>query len=430
MIEQQSRVWRAATAVAVASWAVTTASGAAAQDWNQWRGPGRDGKLTAAATAPAERWLGKPVRNWKVEVGEGHASPLAVGDAAYVFAREGENEVARCLDLATGKERWRDAYPAPYTMNPAARGHGKGPKSTPVHADGRLYTFGISGTLSCLDAKSGKVLWRKEFSGQHKATSPDFGTALSPVVEKGLLIAHVGGKGDGALTAFDAKTGEARWRWTGDGPAYASPVVVTLGGVRQIVTQTQTMCVGLDAATGKLLWSLPFTTAFEQNSITPVVVGDTIVFAGMRQPTFAVRTRKSGAEWSAEKIWQTPEATFYMSTPVASNGKLYGMSERRGGQMFTLDAATGKVLWSGEGRIGDNASVWDAGSLLLTFTTGADLIVYRKEGDTLVEAARATVADSPVWASPAIARGGRILVKDLSSLALWTLPPAAKAVSR
>jgi len=127
-------------------------------DWPQWRGPNRDGRLIGFIV-PA-RWPARLARKWKVEVGEGHASPLVVQNSAYIFARTNENESARRLDLATGREIWRDAYPAPYTMNPAAQGHGKGPKSTPVYADGSLYTLGIGGILSCLDAASGRVRWR------------------------------------------------------------------------------------------------------------------------------------------------------------------------------------------------------------------------------------------------------------------------------
>ena len=390
-----------------------------AQDWPQWRGPNRDGRLVGSV-APA-RWPATLKRAWKVEVGIGHSSPLIVGDAVYVFARQGENEVARRLAAATGKEIWRDSYPAPYEMNPAARGHGKGPKSTPVYADGNLYTLGISGVLSCLDAQTGKARWRHDFASRYKQTSPVFGTAMSPVADRGLVIAHVGGENDGALTAFDAKTGATRWRWAGDGPAYASPIVVTLGGVRQIVTQTQRRCVGVAVDTGTLLWSLPFTTSYDQNSVTPVAAGDRLIFAGMRQPTFAVRVRKNGAAWSAEKVWETRDVTMYMSTPVASGTRLYGMSERRSGQMFCLDVATGKLLWNGEGRMGDNASIWEAGPNVLALTTGADLIVYRKAGDALAEAARYEVADSATWASPAASRG-RILVKDETTLASWNLP--------
>lgn len=398
---------------------------AAAQDWPQWRGPNRDGKIPAAS-APA-KWPEKLERKWRVTVGEGHASPLIVGDAAFVFAREGESEIVRRLELATGRETWRAEYPAPYEMNPAAQGHGKGPKSTPVFADGRLFTFGISGILSAWDAKTGKRIWRRDFGTEHKQTSPTFGTAMSPVVDRGLLIAHVGGQDDGALTAFDVRTGQARWRWTGDGPAYSSPVLVTLGGVRQVVTQTQKQCIGLDAGSGKLLWSVPFTTPYEQNSVTPVAVGgDRIVFAGLQKPTFAAAVKKSGGDaWTAEKLWDAPEAMMYMSTPVLSGNRLYGMSARRSGQMYALDIADGKMLWTGEGRTGENAAVYEAGSFLLALTTGADLIVFRKgDSGALTEAARYTVAETPTWASPAIA-GNRILIKDVNTLALWTIPQQA-----
>jgi outer membrane protein assembly factor BamB len=217
--------------------ALLTCVPAAAQDWNQWRGPNRDGVVAAAALPAAWPDALKPA--WKLTVGAGHASPIVVGNTVIVFARQDEREVVSCLDLATGKVVWQDGYEAPYTMNRAATAHGKGPKSTPVVANGRLYTLGITEILSCYDVATGKLNWRKTFADQFKATSPDFGTAMSPLVDRGLLIVHVGTSGQGALTAFDAATGEVKWRWTGDGPAYVSPIVVDLGGARQVVTQTQ-----------------------------------------------------------------------------------------------------------------------------------------------------------------------------------------------
>ncbi len=385
-------------------------------DWNQWRGPNRDGKVGGFQLPnPLPKQL---VRKWKVEVGTGHSSPLVVGNHVFIFARQDDNEVVRCLELTTGKEVWKQSYPAPYEMNPAARGHGKGPKSTPVWSGGLLGTLGISGILSCVDTRTGKVVWRREFSRSFKTTSPLYGAAMSPVVDNGLLIVHVGGHDDGALMAFDVKTGATRWRWTGDGPAYASPIIVTLGGLRQVVTQTQTMCVGVSAQNGQLLWSVPFKTAYDQNAVTPVAVGDMVVFGGTRQPTFALRVRNSGNQWRAEKVWETTGATFYLSTPVASGNRLYGMSEKQGGQMCSIDAASGKVEWTGDARLGANAAIFDAGSALLVLTTNANLHVFQKNGAALAEIARYQVADSPTWASPAFA-GNRVLIKDATSLTLW-----------
>lgn len=391
---------------------------AGAADWNQWRGPNRDGSIVGFQ-APS-KWPSQLKKGWSVAVGIGHASPLIVGESAFVFARDGEKEIVRRLALTTGKEEWRYSYAAPYEMDPAARGHGKGPKATPTYAEGRLFTFGISGILCCLDAKTGKLLWRKDFASQFEKTAPQFGTAASPLVVGERVIAHVGGKDKGALTAFEVKTGKVRWQWTGDGPSYASPILLTVGGVKQIVTQTQKMCIGIAPESGKLLWSLPFTTPYEQNSISPVAVGDVVVFGGVQQPTFACRIRKNGAGWEASKLWQTRDVTLYMSTPVAVGAKLYGMSERRSGQLFSLDAATGKTLWTNAGRVGDNAAVFAAGNAVLALTTGAELFVLQRSGDTLIEAVRYRVASSPTWASPAV-EGKRILIKDETNLTLWEL---------
>jgi outer membrane protein assembly factor BamB len=208
-----------------------------AQDWNQWRGPNRD--AVVASFTPPSTWPDKLNSIWKVQVGVGHSSPVVAGKRVFVHSRKDENEVVSCFDLDSGKQLWADSYPTPYTMNPAAVAHGKGPKSTPVVSDGKLFTLGISGILSCYDSATGKLLWRREFSKTEKSISPLYGTAMSPMVDRGLLIAHVGGNDSGTLAAFDAKNGETRWSWSGDGPGYASPIVFENSGTRQIVTQTQ-----------------------------------------------------------------------------------------------------------------------------------------------------------------------------------------------
>src|SRR4030095_8456981 len=197
-----------------------------AQDWPQWRGPNRDGNVAGAAAS----WPKDLQEEWKVTVGTGHASPVVVDKKIYVFARQGEEETLLCLDAATGKELWRSSQPIAFKMHEAATAHGRGPKSTPVVSGGKVFTLGISGVLSAHDAKTGQVKWRHEFSKQYPNTYPLYGTAMSPMVDNGLLIAHVGGQDKGALTAFDAETGAVKWTNDTDGPAYASPILVTLAG--------------------------------------------------------------------------------------------------------------------------------------------------------------------------------------------------------
>jgi outer membrane protein assembly factor BamB len=390
----------------------------AAQDSPQWRGPQRDG--TVAGFRAPRTWPRELKQHWKIQVGEGHSTPVIVGGRVYLMTRQGEQEVVAAFDLATGKQIWKNAYAVAYQMNPAATAHGKGPKSTPVVAAGNLYTLGITGVLSCYDATSGRLKWRKDFAGQFKQTSPHFGTAMSPVVDRGLLIAHVGGHDQGALTAFDANTGAVKWTWTGDGPAYASPIVAEFGGVRQIITQSQANLIGVAASTGALLWKIPFTTEYDQNSVTPTVFGDLVIMSGINKGVTAYRPVKKGAVWAADQVWQNKEVSMYMNSPVLLGNLLFGLSHRNKGQYFCLDAASGKTLWTGDGRQGENAAMLLAGDLILSLTNDADLTVLPATAKLPQHVAKYRVADSPTWAHPVVS-GNRILVKDVQWLALWSL---------
>ena len=357
---------------------------------------------------------------WKAPVGIGYASPIVSGQRVFTFARNGENEVASSLDLATGKVVWTQSYPAPYALNSAAAGHGKGPKSTPVVHQGRLYTLGISGILSAFDAASGRPLWRKDFAGQFRDAAPIYGTAMSPTVADGLLIAHVGGENDGALVAFGAEKGDVRWTWKGDGPGYASPVVADIAGVRQVITQTQKQLVGLSLGKGELLWSLPFTTPYDQNAVTPVVSGDTVIYSGLGQGLRAARLTRVGAKWTLAPAWQNDEVSLYMSSPVLDGGRVFGFSHKNKGQFFAVDAATGKTLWLSEGRQGENAAVLVAGDALLMLTNDGELIVAKKDAKAFAPIATYTVAESGTWAHPALV-GTTLLVKDHEQLTQWRI---------
>jgi outer membrane protein assembly factor BamB len=389
-----------------------------AQDWPQWRGPHRDGVL--AGFSEPKIWPEKLKPIWKVNVGVGHSSPVVAGGRIFLHSRQDEEEVVSYFDLSNGKRIWKESYSVPYTMNPAAVAHGKGPKSTPVVSEGRLYTLGITGILSCFDIKAGRLLWRKEFSKEFKETSPLFGTSMSPLVDRGLLIVNIGGHDHGALTAFDAQTGEVKWTCKGDGPGHASPIVVDLGGTRQAVTQTQNHLVGVDVSNGKLLWSIPFTTEYDQNIVTPVLYQQTLIYSGVFKETAAIRVAKKGDGWATEKVWANPGVSMYMNSPVVSGDLLYGFSHRNKGQFFCLDARTGATLWTSEGRYGENAAIVNAPEVLFLLTNDAQLMIARKNAKKFDPVRRYTVADSPTWAHPVVV-GNRVLIKDASTLALLGL---------
>ncbi|HST20644.1 MAG TPA: PQQ-binding-like beta-propeller repeat protein [Blastocatellia bacterium] len=389
-----------------------------AQEWPGWRGSNRDGAVLSFSAPKA--WPDQLKVKWKMPVGIGHSSPVVAGRAVYVFSRQDEQEVVSAIDLDSGKLLWKDSYATPYTMNPAAASHGKGPKSTPVLQGGKLYTLGISGILSCYDTRTGKLAWRKEFSKQFKATSPFYGTAMSPIVDNGLLIAHVGGHDAGALMAFNAETGELKWSWKGDGPGYASPIAVELNGLRQIVTQTQKFIVGISASNGELIWQIPFETEYSQNSVTPVAYKNTLIFSGIDKGTMAVKIIKRDGKWTTEQVWQNSQVSMYMNSPVINGDYLFGLSHKRKGQFFCLDARTGETLWTSEGREGENAAMLSAGETLFLLTNDAELIVAKNNAKRFETLKKYTVAASPTWAHPAII-GNRILIKDASTLALLSV---------
>ena len=404
----------AAAALAAMLAAGAFAPAAAAQDWTQWRGPNRDG-VAAAFDVPSS-WPDALRKQWTVEVGSGYATPLLVGDRLYLFVRQGDDEVMLALDPATGEEIWRSGYPAPFEMNPATNPHGPGPKSTPAYADGRLFTLGMTGAVSAFDTDGGELLWQVPGT----PVEPLYHTAMSPVVDGDVVIFHVGGHDDGALTAFDTATGDVRWSWSGDGPAYGSPHVMEIEGVRQVVTYTQANVVGVDVRTGALLWRRPFTTEYDTTSQTPVRYGDLLLQTGRGGGITAYRVLREGDAWTTEDVWQTSEVALHMTNGVVTDGVLFGLSYLNSGQYFGLDLETGEVLWTGSPRQAENASILRSGRTLLSLQDDAELLVVSASRTGLDVVASYEVADSVTWTQPTLV-GNRLYVKDISTLTLWTL---------
>jgi outer membrane protein assembly factor BamB len=385
-------------------------------DWPQWRGANRDGGTSTFR--PPAKWPETLTMKWRQDVGEGYSTPVVVGDTVYAFGRQagGDNEVVTAFAANTGKQLWQARYPAPYTVVKAAAGHGMGPKATPAYADGRLFTFGISGILTALDAKSGKILWQKPAP----AEGPTFTTSQSPMVDRGLLIVHVGGAKGGALTAFDPATGNPKWQWTGDGPSYGSPIVAELGGVRQVVTFTLDNLVGVSAETGEQLWIRPFKAPSQVNAGTPIVYRDMVIVSGQDAGITAFRVSRQGGKWVTENVWENDALFYRLSNSVIVGNALFGLSPQNRGQFFFIDAATGKTLWTGEPRAADNAAVAKSGNLLLVLKTDGQLIVADGSNTSALTPIRTyKVAEPPTWGAPSFS-GNRIFVKDATGVSMWT----------
>jgi outer membrane protein assembly factor BamB len=406
---------RALTAFAVLALVTTVGAQNPGPDWPQWRGPNRDGAV-ASFTAP-KVWPEQLTQQWKVEVGLGYATPILIGPRLYMFSRQAENEVMSALDAASGKTIWQTGYPAPFTMQKAASRHGPGPKSTPVFSAGRLYAIGMTGVVTAFDATSGKQIWQKPGS----SVVPMYTShAFSPLVERGTVIFHVGGHDSGALTAYDLDTGDLRWEWKGDGPGYGSPVIAEFDGTRQVVTITQTKVVGVDAATGALLWERPFTSPSVNNAMTPLVYGRTVIVANNTVPTTALTVSRQGSQWVAETVWENAEIPMRMSNGVIVQDMLFSLSPRNMGEYFSADAKTGKALWTSEMRQAANAAIIRAGAVVFSLEDDGELVVFQGSPTSFEVLRRYKVADQETWTQPVIS-GNRIFVKDVSTLALWTL---------
>jgi outer membrane protein assembly factor BamB len=384
-----------------------TASCVAAQDWPQWRGPNRDNKVIGF-TEP-KTWPKELTQKWKVNVGLGDASPVLVGDKIYVFTRQGDDEVTLCLNAKDGTEIWHDKYAA-QAVGGSARAH-PGPRCSPAAADGKICTLGVGGVLSCLDAEKGTVVWRKE-----SKSWPRFFASSSPIIVEGNCIAQLGKESDGSIVAYDLAGGGEKWKWSGAGPAYASPVLLNIDGKNQVVALTDNSVVGLAAADGKLLWQIAFKARY--NSVTPIVDGQTVVYAGEGSGTVAVKVEKMGGDFAAKELWSKKDGPGKYNTPMLKDGLLFGITGGR--NFYCMKAETGEVLWTDSTKRGECGAVLDAGSVLLALSSDSQLIVFKPSDKGYEELAKYKVADSPTWGVPIIA-GNRVFVKDHDSLILWTM---------
>jgi len=451
-------------------------SRAMAQDWPQWRGPNRDGKTTGFKV-PAT-WPATLTKQWDVVVGNGVASPSLFGDRLYVISREGENEVVRCLDAATGNDVWKDSYPsAPATGPGSGGGRFIGARSTPTVADGRVVTLGVNGLLSCYDAASGAVKWREdEFVGQ----VPGFFASSSPIVVDGMCIAQLGAGGGegarpgdiiGAMVAYDLATGDEKWRAANGSPAYSSPVSMNVDGMKVVVALSETNLVAINTANGKVVWQIPYTQG-RYNAATPIVDGQTLIFAGPGSGMTAVTLAKEGDAFTESEAWRYTDSSVIFNTPVLKDGALYGISTRD--EIFAVNAehvtgwtapvgapaGVGRLAPAaeptvfaqqpgegrgrgaarggqgrGRGRRGGGrsrrpggggerpgyGSIVDVGSVMLALTPGADLVVFRPNADEYTEVARYKVSEDGDAYSHPIPSGNRIYIKDRDSVSMWTV---------
>ncbi len=390
---------------------VALAAGAAAQDWPQFLGPARTGVY--AGPPLAETWgADGPRVLWRKTIGAGFSGPVVVQGRVILFHRLANEEIVDAIDARTGAAQWRYAYPTAYRDD---FGFDEGPRAVPVVADGVVYTFGAEGQLHAIDLAKGTRLWSVDTKQRFEVPKGFFGSAGSPLVEEGRVLANVGGPKAG-IVAFEAKTGKVLWTATDAGASYSSPIGATINGRRYAIFLTRAGLAGLDPATGEVLFQRPWRAriAASVNAATPVVVGDLIFISAQYGPGAGV-LRLEGS--TLTPLWTSDDAlSNHYATSVHRDGILYGFHGRQEfGQSFrAIELRTGKVRWSEE-RFGAG-TVTLAGDRLVILRENGELVLAAASPDGFKPLARARILPGAVRAYPALSDGVLFARNDSNTL--------------
>jgi len=384
-------------------------------DWPQWRGPHRDGiwRETGIVTSIPEHGL--PVK-WRTRVLNGWSGPAVVAGRVFVtdhnYKSNPEVERVLCFDARSGKQLWLYEYPCPY----GNMEYGNGPRATPTIHDGLVYALGTMGHFTCLEAETGAVRWKKDPAEDLNVDMPRYGVSASPLIEGDLVIISAGARPAGTAIAFDRKTGEERWRALADRAAYSSPIVLEAGGRRQVILWTGDNVNGLDPASGKLLWQVPFKASFDpaQATATPVVHEDKMFcLAAWNRGSMMLQLDRQKP--GASVLWKTrSDPTAASGTPlfpddkhiyaIVGDGSLCCLSPENGDEIWRTRAATSERFGMAHMVAnGDRCFLFNQQGHLIAARLTPD--GYHEDGRMpLVEPTAGYRAAGPVcWAHPAFA---------------------------
>ena len=395
-----------------------------AADWPQWLGPHRN-NTTSEIVVP---WKESPKIVWRVPVAEGNSAPVVVDGTVFLHTKiNGKNqEEIEARDAKTGKELWRQTYDRPEFQSL----YGNGPRATPCIVDGKLYTLGITGILSCLDTKDGKLVWQVDPLQKYALKNLVFGVAGSPLVDGNQVYVSVGGKeatgvkDSSVIVAYDRIKGDVAWKNPSDNSAssYSSPILVGKGDGQQLLFLTGAGLTSLVPGSGKQLWQFPLKDLLLESSTTPVVVGDRVLASSITYGTACLKLETKDNKPSYKEEWKNPKLTCYFSTPVAVGtdyvymvtGSL-GFGKKPAATLHCVEMATGKILWS-KPRVGTyHAALLRTGdNKLLMLQDSGHLVLLDPDPKEYKELARSKVC-GPTWAHPMLV-DGKLYLRDEKEL--------------
>jgi outer membrane protein assembly factor BamB len=401
----------------LAAWSVSIVglSVCARAEWSQYRGNDGDGISRDTIAKP---WSGEGLKKvWNAKTAAGFSSmAVADGKVFTVVARDMDGklaEVCLALDAATGKELWAEVtgqakYRGGGDSGAEGNSGGDGPRSTPAFSDKRVYVYSAQMVLSCLDAETGKNLWRKDIARDFNGKNIGWESAMSPVVDQKLVYV-AGGGADQSMLAFDKGTGAVVWKTGDEQMTHATPAVATIHGVRQVIFLMQSGLVSLDTSNGKTLWKFPF--KYQTATGCSPVVSDDIIFctAGYDIGGAACQIIRNGDSFEAKELWRikgNAVVADLWSTPVCKDGYLYGMISFKkfgSGPLKCVDLKTGAVKWEQPGFGAGNVVL--AGPNLIALSDDGQVVLVEANPAGYKELARTKAVNGKCWSTPALSNG-------------------------
>jgi outer membrane protein assembly factor BamB len=375
-------------------------------DWPQWRGQNRDG--ISKETGLLKEWSkdGPPLV-WKTTgAGRGYSSLAVSKGRIYTMGLRGDKEFIVAFDAATGKEIWATQNGTSAFRND----RGDGPRGTPTVDGDRLYALGGNGDLSCLDVKTGKVIWTMNVLQKFGGSNIRWGISESPLIIGEKILVNAGGP-DASIVALNKKDGSVIWKSQSEKASYSSAVPMTINGKMQVIFFTSTRAVGLDLKDGTLLWEYSKPSNKTANAATPIV-RDNRVFISSDYGTGAGLVEIKSDGKTAQEIYFTKEMRNHHSSSVLIGDYLYGFS---GSILTAMKFDTGEVVWK-DRSVGKGSLVYADGHLYCFSENGVVGLVeatpqgYKEKGRFTIQ------QDSlPTWTHPIIA-GGRLYLRDQDTI--------------
>jgi len=405
-------------------WACTGKSGAAAVlflsaaaqfspraangQWPQWGGRNRDFSSDAKGLAASWPEAG-PAKIWSRPLGQGYSSIAVESGDLYTMYRAGNDEIVVALDAGSGKTLWEQKYPAPLPegMDPQ---FGKGPNSTPLIHDGKVYTLGVAGRFQCFDAKTGSPVWSHDLMKDFGAKSPTFGFSCSPLLYKSSLILPVGGPGVGVIS-FDAAAGAVQWKKHDFVDLYSSPILIQVDGKDQIVLLAGSEAVGMEPG-GEIEWRYPFETQFKTNIMTPLFGSDGILFisTGPELGSRGLKISRKDGKCSVEEVWQSRKLQMGQGTAPRVADTIYASGGSDAASfLFSIDAKSGKIGYRERGF--SKANVIAADGKIIILDEDGTLAIAPAAPDKLDVKSKAKLLQKPAWTAPTLV-GNRLFMRD------------------